>query len=159
MVLDTDTRHGCCLAEVCRFACGSYLPLLWMEQPTSVSVEPLEGAQQCSRSAACSAAPAFENSQPGAKSEGRYSSSGARVNYAGFRIKQCRCKPTLILARALITSVSHANPLASSLSSSSSQKISGCNARGKKTPISEWLFCMKPLFPSLAQVSLLFHPV
>lgn len=28
----------------------------------------------------------------------------------------------------------------------SSPKISGCNTRGKKTPTSEWLFCVKPFF-------------
>lgn len=62
-------------------------PLLWREQLTSISVDLLEGAQQCSRSAACSAAPASEISQPGAESEGRYCSSGPRVIYASFHVK------------------------------------------------------------------------
>lgn len=35
LVLDTDTRHGCCLAEVCRFACGSYHCSGWSSPPPS----------------------------------------------------------------------------------------------------------------------------
>lgn len=84
LALDTDTRQGCCLAEVCRFACGfchcsawsSSLPALWSHWKGP------EVQQECSL-LSCSS---FENSQPGAKSEGRYCFSRARVNDASLHI-------------------------------------------------------------------------
>lgn len=84
LVLSCPVSHSCSLPHPWTRIFHYPKPQLWQR----ISLRLLQSWELAEVPACCwDASPASENSQPGAKSEGRYCSSRARGNYASFHIK------------------------------------------------------------------------